>query len=103
MKRRTRWAYIYGAYFEWSDLKEDYIKQIELPPEFFAKRYKISPYDKPMGCYRTLYLNDIANKFKKNKKKVPVTYTDSRDFQDCTDVLITRTIMEVKRYEQDFN
>ena len=100
MEKRKRWAYIYGAYFEWSDLKEDYIRQIELAPEYFAKWYGISPYDKPMGCYRTLYLEDLIGKFRKNKKKIPVTYQDTRTFEDSTDALIARTIMKEKRYEE---
>lgn len=103
-EKKTRWAYFKGAYFEWNDLKGDYIKQIELPAEFFAKRYKISPYDKPMGCYRTLYLEDLIGKYRKFKKKIPVTYQDTRTFEDSTDALISRTIMEVKRnVKQDFN
>lgn len=101
--KKTRWAYAYGAYFEWSDLKNDYIKQVELKPEFFAKRYGISPYDKPMGCYRIIYLEDLIGRFRKNKKKIPVIYQDSRVFEDCTDALIARSIVEENRYEQIHN
>lgn len=101
--KKTRWAYAYGAYFEWSDLKNDYIKQVELKPEFFAKRYGISPYDKPMGCYRIIYLEDLIGKFRKNKKKMPVVYQDTRTFEDGTDALIARSIMEENRYEQIHN
>ena len=100
MAKRKRWAYIYGAYFEWSDLKGDYIKQLELPVEYFAKRYGISPYDKPMGCYRIIYLEDLIGKYRKNKKKMPVIYQETRTFEDGTDALIARTIMKEKRYEK---
>lgn len=100
MAKRKRWAYIYGAYFEWSDLKNDYIRQVELDPGYFAKVYGISPYDKPMGCYRIIYLEDLIGKFRKNKKKMPVIYQETRTFEDGTDALIARTIMKEKRYEE---
>ena len=100
MGKRKKWAYIYGAYFEWSELKDDYIRQVELAPEYFAEWYNIKPYDKPVGCYRTLYLEDLIGNFRKNKKKMPVIYQDTRTFEDGTDALIARTIMKEKRYEE---
>lgn len=99
-KERPRWAYIYGAYFEWSDLKQDYIRQIQLPKEFFAQRYGINPYDEPIGCYRILCLKDLIERYRRNKKKIPVVLSYHRKLPDDVNALITRTIMEEYRNER---
>lgn len=97
---RPRWAYYDGAYFEWSDLKQDYICQIELPVEFFWKRYGISPYDKPMGCYRILYLKEITERYRRNKKKIPVVYCSIKETPGSDEALISHTIMEELKHEK---
>lgn len=99
-KERPRWAYAYGTYFEWSESKEDYIRQITLPKWFFAKKYGISPYDEPMGCYRIIYLEDLIGKYRRNKKKIPAEYCYKRSYPDDDSALITRIIMEELKHEQ---
>lgn len=99
-KLKPRWAYYDGTYFEWNDLKQDYIKQIDVPADFFWKKYKISPYDKPMGCYKVLYLKDIIERYRRNKKKIPVTFCNRREFPDSEEALISHIIMEELKHEK---
>lgn len=100
-KPNSRFAYLDGIYFEWDDNLCEYVKQVKVPAELFAKQYKISPYDKPVACYRVLHLNSIIERLRRNHRKIPVVYLNDRSLPESDNALFTRYIMKEKPYEKD--
>jgi hypothetical protein len=92
----SKYVYFCGTTFKWNELKEDYVRQIEMPADYYAKRYGLSPYDKPVKCYKTVYLKELLElREKQGAKGSMILLTNHyKDGGACMDALLARSIME---------
>lgn len=93
-KRRPRYAYYLGSYFEWSDLKSDYIRQIQLPFKYYQSVYGVCLYDKPVQCSKVITLQEAMEKYSKSGKseQKQIIFTDHSE--EGTDAFLTSLIMK---------
>lgn len=93
-KRRPRYAYYLGTYFEWDEHKEDFIRQVTLPFKYYQSVYGICVYDEPVVCAKVITLQEAIERYTKSNKsgKKQVIFTDHS--KEGTDAFLTSLIMK---------
>jgi len=82
-----RYAYYKDSEFIFNDIVGDYVCQIELPYSYYKNKFGLPLLDKPLACYKSVFLSDIV------KDSEEVLYSEHRMEHDPTNALLSSLIM----------